>query len=1675
MHHRSDCFSNGGSSIHFARDDGSIMEYSKEYPFRPLGLLKTEVSSGDQQLCDMRTVGETLFLIYTKKTDKQTTNVTVANDANTKISTITIITPHPASTFTVSIEDMLDMRITFINTNPGGDRVLASHHIQIDLSEPLLAYNLNLALSPGSADFHVGLSDDFVCDVLATKDTMAILSSSSVILYSLTDKQKDPIQLFIPETDVSNVDPSYTNFGGIQHPLLQSYRLFCVGTVILVLTPNCLYQIEHFSDNTSSLSVVSKISSRILTYTATDNLFALCTSNYTVLLLFMLPGADYLSINIYNLANDVNNRLFSLSLDYLIQASKKPEEIYLEKLPSTWPAIPNPLGLTMDRHMDGLVTKRCVQRGSTNILSTFPSRPSHSNIRILLSPLHSAGKESLLVTLVHLVPPTSLTGSSSDFTVISSFIHDLSNESEQARVHKIDSLSKMEAAAFSGKKSSFFKDIYGSLSSSVKIKTGSDAVAAISEGLFIDPSYLSTRPIVYYLHLLVTLNVAICITLSRFLITNSHFNNIRMVRHAKMSILYDILTLRDDLMHYLTSEWKHIKDSSVSIDDLQTHLLLSAYGNQDVSGLYSHLYYSDASNLNLIPPSIHSGNRLLSVFSVGFTSGLSVYDLTKTLSLKVSPRNYTNAFTAIDTMSLSEYTSSFRHSVFYAEFRLVAWSLSSSYRAALGGKCSEYMPCLSDDFSFDKGMYSKLDKKLNWLPLYSSSTIPHESVYLAGGTLHHTMFLSSCHVPMETSIFTTCTDIGINDINQYVVKLLSSDVSSRNFYLPRFFYIGNTTSPNEISKQGNEAGPSQANNGAPNGQKLSTKTVSSQRLYCKFDTIITLREFTRRFLPDFDVLMSILSSLFGMLLEVVRTQSNRAKYILRMISLDTVFLEFTSLNGFGDMHYFGKDMDASPYRIKLPFYMLGPESSALFPSRNTLPPLLSDSAHISTEYYPSLLITGLVAQLFFELMQIYTSGMLTNNDIFDVEKLANVIEHTAKDMTVTYTPGSLVLKQNNQATLYNPAMCDVSTAFDVLFNATARPYQRLLYLNNILLNIHLLAKLDIELVVRTVYQNCSRIAGHQFTVINLLKLYDFFCHAAQSIVENPMELQIMLKVLRERFGTHMQYYDSIFESNLSINQSDFLDYVAFCKEKIPPFLLHLYDKSPTRDYTIVVESLLYSNEDLMYRQQIVDSYRSDPVYQAMLKKDPNHPIIRLKDAILELRLHRKYRIPCKITKDKILHGMLEACMNATPTTHTVCVTYENDPGIDGGGIFRSMISQCFMELLNEVEIHGSPILNMVDHTLIPSFLGYVPLASSEVYPRLSEKRSALYYLGRLFAFAVIYNVRFPKVFDSRLISSLIGGRLYLDDKINKEYKTVREKDPMFDVNGTPVDLVYPMDSQFYKRYYDSADKLIKFALGKIYTEGRDKGHITGPQCNMDDIARLVAALKNVPDYNVPEIFDDIATPDFIISTRRLTETKNCALKWIVSLFNGIKSGEAFKKHLSEFRNGFRQPFGNAMTQKSEERIQNICQRIDIALSEISRKDFEALFMADLKIDRAAIANIITPYTKSDPLENLGETKRNVKDRKQMIETLISFLKQVIMDPKLMSSANLGDFMYAATGSRYTIGITLYVKAHSEGPLVIFHTCNNLIELPSCIKSTEEMHKALLFSMHEAVQGGFGIA
>lgn len=71
--------------------------------------------------------------------------------------------------------------------------------------------------------------------------------------------------------------------------------------------------------------------------------------------------------------------------------------------------------------------------------------------------------------------------------------------------------------------------------------------------------------------------------------------------------------------------------------------------------------------------------------------------------------------------------------------------------------------------------------------------------------------------------------------------------------------------------------------------------------------------------------------------------------------------------------------------------------------------------------------------------------------------------------------------------------------------------------------------------------------------------------------------------------------------------------------------------------------------------------------------------------------------------------------------------------------------------------------------LLPQYNGYVCRTSSAVFPRLTDKRSCLYYLGRVVAFCLIYSGKMPNFLHKHFWLSLIGGRLFFDDVIKQQY------------------------------------------------------------------------------------------------------------------------------------------------------------------------------------------------------------------------------------------------------------------------------------------------------------------
>ena len=80
-------------------------------------------------------------------------------------------------------------------------------------------------------------------------------------------------------------------------------------------------------------------------------------------------------------------------------------------------------------------------------------------------------------------------------------------------------------------------------------------------------------------------------------------------------------------------------------------------------------------------------------------------------------------------------------------------------------------------------------------------------------------------------------------------------------------------------------------------------------------------------------------------------------------------------------------------------------------------------------------------------------------------------------------------------------------------------------------------------------------------------------------------------------------------------------------------------------------------------------------------------------------------------------------------------------------------------------------VNLPERTiLVPHYNGYVCRTSSSVYPRLTDKRSCLYYFGRIVAFCLVYSGKMPNFLHENFWKSLVGGRLYFDEETQKKYQ-----------------------------------------------------------------------------------------------------------------------------------------------------------------------------------------------------------------------------------------------------------------------------------------------------------------
>ncbi|GIQ82931.1 hypothetical protein KIPB_004161, partial [Kipferlia bialata] len=369
-----------------------------------------------------------------------------------------------------------------------------------------------------------------------------------------------------------------------------------------------------------------------------------------------------------------------------------------------------------------------------------------------------------------------------------------------------------------------------------------------------------------------------------------------------------------------------------------------------------------------------------------------------------------------------------------------------------------------------------------------------------------------------------------------------------------------------------------------------------------------------------------------------------------------------------------------------------------------------------------------------------------------------------------------------------------------------------------------------------------------------------------------------------------------------------------------------------------------------------------------------------------------------------LQSGLEACVHLSPAKHRLKVVFQGERGLDAGGLTRTAITLVVDGLLREqgvvplegvtMDVQPRPVLKVV-HTpsspvLVPALQMPFPLTSRHVLPRLSPKRSALYYLARLLMFALISGTPVPDVFDDRLLQAMVGS----DDASR------------FHI---------PLDTAS-KQYY--------------------KGDLD--RCMMAEIAES------------PGGVDMAAIPDETI------QTPNTAHTWARETRQGIISGTAFVKHLTEMRYGFRHPLRREMLAGLPASLTRAAMALDVALSQSTVAELRAVMFKPLQIDRDQLAKVL---------------QASITARSQC-----NHLRSAIKDSALLTDAEVSDFLLAVSGSRVLPPQGIRIRVwNREGGYCVFHTCNLTIEVPIECRSKREVADVLKASVAAALATGYSRA
>lgn len=199
----------------------------------------------------------------------------------------------------------------------------------------------------------------------------------------------------------------------------------------------------------------------------------------------------------------------------------------------------------------------------------------------------------------------------------------------------------------------------------------------------------------------------------------------------------------------------------------------------------------------------------------------------------------------------------------------------------------------------------------------------------------------------------------------------------------------------------------------------------------------------------------------------------------------------------------------------------------------------------------------------------------------------------------------------------------------------------------------------------------------------------------------------------------------------------------------------------------------------------------------------------------------------------------------------------------------------------------------------------------------------------------------------------------------------------------------------------------------------------------------------------------------------------------------MRSGQAFAKAYSEFRNGFRHPFATSMAiAVGQQELLTIAAQIDRCLDQISAGELEEILTFNPRDEEYLNRETVVQHLFQRNVQRIQLEQEAPEPQLAVLEKIV----QALLSKDTFTHAQLLDLVFACTGARTVTGTEILVHFDRQRPgdvqdgrpakrFIQFHTCFNQMDVPLayCASLTqEEVGPYLNECVTLALQNGLGM-